>query len=111
MTTNSTPAPLVTRAALDAFKQRLVDQFAPEKVILFGSQARGDARLDSDADILVVMPYEGRPFAKCREIRRACKPDFRVHLVIWRPEYIEPRFHWGDPVIREALDQGEVLYG
>ena len=61
MTTNSTPAPLVTRAALDAFTQRLVDQFAPEKVILFGSQARGDARLDSDADILVVMPYEGRP--------------------------------------------------
>jgi predicted nucleotidyltransferase len=111
MTTNSTPAPLVTRAALDAFTQRLVDQFAPEKVILFGSQARGDARLDSDADILVVMPYEGRPFAKCREIRRACKPDYRVDLVIWRPEDIEPRFHWGDPVIREALDQGEVLYG
>jgi predicted nucleotidyltransferase len=111
MTTNSTPAPLVTRAALDAFTQRLVDQFAPEKVILFGSQARGDARLDSDADILVVMPYEGRPFAKCREIRRACKPDFRVDLVIWRLEDIEPRFHWGYPVIREALDQGEVLYG
>jgi predicted nucleotidyltransferase len=111
MTTNSTPAPLVTRAALDAFTQRLVDQFAPEKVILFGSQARGDARLDSDADILVVMPYEGRPFAKCREIRRACNPDFRVDLVIWRLEDIEPRFHWGDPVIREALDQGEVLYG
>lgn len=111
MTTNSTPAPLVTREALEAFTQRLVDQFAPEKVILSGSQARGDARLDSDADILMVMPYEGRPFAKCREIRRACKPDFRVDLVIWRPADIEPRYHWGDPVIREALDQGEVLYG
>lgn len=103
--------PLVTREALEAFTQRLVERFAPEQVILFGSMARGEARWDSDADILVVMPYEGRPFAKCREIRRACQPGFRVDLVIWRPEDIEPRYRWGDPVIREALDHGEVLHG
>lgn len=59
-----TPAPLVSREALMAFTGRLVETFAPEKVILFGSLARGDARWDSDADILVVMPYEGRPLAK-----------------------------------------------
>lgn len=103
--------PLVTREALEAFTQRLVERFASEQVILFGSMARGEARWDSDADILVVMPYEGRPFAKCREIRRACQPGFRVDLVIWRPEDIEPRYRWGDPVIREALDHGEVLHG
>ena len=102
---------IVTREGLEAFTRRLVEKYAPEKVILFGSQARGDARLDSDADILVVMPYEGRPFAKTREIRRACKPEFRVDLLLWRPEDIEARYSWGDPIIREALDHGEVLYG
>lgn len=102
---------IVTREGIEVFTRRLVEKYAPEKVILFGSQARGDARLDSDADILVVMPYEGRPFAKTREIRRACKPDFRVDLVLWRPEDLEARYRWGDPVIREALDHGEVLYG
>ena len=107
----ATPPPLVTREDLRAFTQRLVDHFAPEKVILFGSQARGEARWDSDADILVVMPFEGRPFAKSREIRRACKPGFRVDLLIRRPEDIEPRYRWGDLIIREALDHGEVLYG
>jgi hypothetical protein len=50
------------------------------------------------------MPYEGRPFAKTREIRRACQPNFRVDLLLWRPEDIEPRYRWGDPIIREALD-------
>jgi predicted nucleotidyltransferase len=104
-------ARVVTREAIEAFTQRLVEKFGPEKVILFGSQARGDARWDSDADILVVMPYEGRPFAKTREIRRACQPNFRVDLLLWRPEDIETRYRWGDPIIREALDHGEVLHG
>ena len=63
MTANT--APLVTREALQAFTQRLVKHFAPEQVILFGSQARGEARWNSDADILVVMPFEGLPDALC----------------------------------------------
>lgn len=111
MTTNSTPAPLVTRAALDAFTQRLVDQFAPEKVILFGSQARGDARLDSDADILVVMPFEGRSRDTVLALLETCKPDFPLDLHLRRPEEIGPRYRWGDPYIREALDHGEWLHG
>ena len=61
--------------------------FAPEQVILFGSQARGEARWDSDADILVVMPFEGRP------------------------QEIAPRYRWGDPFIREALNHGVMLHG
>ncbi|NDG76131.1 MAG: nucleotidyltransferase domain-containing protein, partial [Synechococcaceae bacterium WB8_1B_136] len=41
----------MTREALNAFTQRLVEHFAPEQIILFGSQARGEARWDSDADL------------------------------------------------------------
>lgn len=33
---------------------RIVQELAPEKIILFGSHARGDAREDSDVDLLVV---------------------------------------------------------
>jgi predicted nucleotidyltransferase len=102
---------IVTREGIEAFTRQLVEKFAPEKVILFGSQARGDSRVESDADFLVVMPYDGRPFAKSREIRRACRPGFKVDLLIWRPEDVESRYRWGDPIIREALDHGEVLYG
>ena len=79
----TTPTPLVSREALLAFTQRLVERYAPEKVILYscgeacgyGSLARGDARWDSDADILVVMPFEGRHLAKIREMRRLCPVD------------------------------------
>jgi predicted nucleotidyltransferase len=85
----TTPTPLVTREALLAFTQRLVECYAPDKVILFGSLARGNARWDSDADVLVVMPFEGRHLAKIREMRRLCPVRFPLDLLVRRPEEME----------------------
>ena len=107
----ATPPPLVTREALRAFTQRLVDQFAPEKVILFGSQARGEARWDSDADILVVMPFEGSSLEQRLAMLQVGDPSFPVDLLLCRPEAAAQRYSWGDPFIREAFDHGEVLHG
>lgn len=106
-----TAMPLVSREALNAFTQRLVERYAPEKVILFGSLARQQGRWDSDADILVVMPFEGRHLAKIREIRRTCEAGFPLDLLVRRPEEIEERYRGGDPIVRHALDDGEVLHG
>lgn len=107
----ATPSPLVTREALLAFTNRLVDHFAPEKVILFGSQARGEARWDSDADILVVMPFEGSSLEQRLTMLELAAPAFPVDLLLCRPEAAVQRYGWGDPFIREALDHGEVLHG
>ncbi len=90
----------MTREALLAFTQRLVERYAPEKVILYfcgeacgyGSLARGEARWDSDADILVVLPFEGRHLAKIREMRRLCQALFPLDLLVRRPEEIEVRY-------------------
>lgn len=111
MTTKPTPAPLVTRSALEAFIQRLVERFAPEHVILFGSLARGEARWDSDADILVVMPFEGPARDLVQAMLNSCQPEFPLDLHLRRPEEIAPRYQWGDPYIREALDHGDWLHG
>lgn len=105
------PAPLVTREALEAFTQRLVEQFAPEQIVLFGSMARGDARWDSDADLLVVMPYEGEPREMVEALLAAGNADFPLDLHLRRPEEIGPRYRWGDPYIREAMNHGELLHG
>jgi predicted nucleotidyltransferase len=94
----TTPTPLVTREALLAFTQRLVERYAPEKVILYscgeacgyGSLARGTARWDSDADVLVVMPFEGRHLAKIRwcarrlTMARCCMADLSSGAVLAR---------------------------
>jgi hypothetical protein len=48
-----------TQAQIDRMVKRIVKQFDPEQIILFGSQPRGDAGPDSDVDLLVVMGEEG----------------------------------------------------
>ena len=59
------------QAQIDRMVQRIVRKFHPEKIILFGSQARGDAGPDSDVDLLIVMPVAGSKCDKRLEIRRA----------------------------------------
>ena len=65
MTPNEQKAPTakgmvpVTDALLDQMVQAIVAEVDPEQVILFGSRARGDAREDSDVDLVVV---EAEPF-------------------------------------------------
>jgi len=50
---------------------RIVERFHPLKVILFGSMARGDARPDSDLDLLVVLPHVENKHSAMVEIFRA----------------------------------------
>ena len=55
--------PDVTDAILDRMIRTIVDEVDPEQVILFGSRARGDARSDSDIDLLII---ESEPFGDGR---------------------------------------------
>ena len=105
------PSPLVTAEALQSFTERLVERYAPQKVILFGSLARGAGRWDSDADLMVVMPFEGSHLHKIREIRKTCQATFPLDLLLWRPEEAAARYQQGDPFLKEAFEHGQVLHG
>ncbi len=89
---------------------RIAHEFQPERIILFGSYAYGEPRADSDVDLLVVLAFEGKGFRKSLEILNRVDPDFPVDLVARRPEDTARRYKEGDPLIREALDHGKVLY-
>src|SRR5262245_20233178 len=70
--------------------QRIVKKVQPERLIRFGSHARGDARLDSDVDLPVVMDFEGPPatsnwryerrFATCSSLRTSSSRNRTICL-------------------------------
>lgn len=89
---------------------RIAREFQPERIILFGSHAYGEPRDDSDVDLLVVLAFEGKSIRKSLEILNRINPDFPVDLVARQPEDTARRYQEGDPLIREALERGKVLY-
>jgi uncharacterized protein len=90
--------------------EHIVREFQPETIILFGSYAAGTATPDSDVDLLVVLPFEGKNFRKSLEILNRTNPQFPIDLLARKPGDTERRYREGDPLIREALDHGKVLY-
>ena len=101
---------MVSRADIQRLVDRIVALFGPERVILFGSYAYGTPGPDSDVDLLVLLPFEGKGFRKSLEIMNLTKPEFAIDLLARRPDDTIRRYEQGDPMIREALDKGEVLY-
>jgi uncharacterized protein len=85
-------------------------QFRPQRVILFGSHARGTATTDSDVDLLVIAPFEGTSFRQSLKILNQLDLRMPIDLIVYRPADVERRYVEGDPLIREALDHGKVLY-
>jgi uncharacterized protein len=90
---------------------RIIERFHPEQIILFGSQARGDAGPDSDVDLLVVMPVEGSKREKQLEIRMALH-DIHVpkDVIVSTPEEFACRKEIVGTIERPAARQGKVLY-
>jgi len=101
----------IERKEIRQMVRRIVSQFHPEKIILFGSHARGDAGPDSDVDLLIVMPYFGSRREKQVEIRLALKNiRFPKDIVVTAPEEFLWRKEVPGTIERPAAREGKVLY-
>ncbi len=91
--------------------RRIVDQFDPVRIILFGSHARGDAGPDSDVDLLVVMSVQGSKREAAVRIGVALH-DIRLpkDIIVTTPEDFEWRKEVVGTIERPAAREGRVLY-
>lgn len=100
----------VAEKVLEEIVRRIVEAAAPEKIILFGTAARGEMGPDSDVDLLVVKSCENR-----REVARAIRRVLRglgvpKDIVVVTPEDVEEQRDIPGMVVRAALREGRVLY-
>jgi predicted nucleotidyltransferase len=90
--------------------RQIVDNFNPQKVILFGSYAYGNPNSDSDVDLLVIMPFNERHSRKAIEIRLKIKTVVPLDLLVRTPEHIQERIEMGDFFMQEINQRGKILY-
>src|SRR5258708_21690963 len=95
---------------IQSLSNRIVREFKPQRIVLFGSHAYGVPRTDSDVDLLVVMPFKGSGLRKAVEIIRTVKPQFSVDLLVRRPQDVEFRLANNDWFLHEVFEQGRTLY-
>lgn len=92
-------------------RERLVRQFRPLRIVLFGSQARQDARPGSDIDLLVVLPeVQDKRRTLVAMLRALGDLPVPVDVIPTDPGEISRRGHLVGSVLRSALREGRVLY-
>jgi predicted nucleotidyltransferase len=96
---------------INTMVDRIVERFGPEKIILFGSYARGDALPDSDVDLLVVMSVTGSKRQKAVKIGVALHDiPIAKDVIVVTPEEFEWRKDVVGTIEWPASREGKVLY-
>ena len=91
--------------------ERIVRDYQPVKIILFGSHARGEASPESDIDLLIVLPAVANKRQAAVAIRRMLADlPLPKDIIVATPEEIARRGDLVGTVLRPALREGKVLY-
>ena len=102
---------MISNEILSKVRDRLVEGFAPNRIILFGSQARDTADDRSDVDILVVCSFVGKRRHLMLEMDRALSGlDNAFDVLILTPEEFQRDSLIPGTVGRYAKKEGKVLY-
>ena len=98
------------QAVLDEIVRRIVAVAQPEKIILFGSAARGEMGRHSDVDLLIVKDGADRRRTATRIYRHLHGVDAAVDLIVVTPADVD-RFRDSHAlIIKPALREGRVVY-
>lgn len=101
------------RKVIQNMVQKLVTEYAPQKVILFGSYGYGYPGPDSDIDLLIIKETSKRFIDRWVEVQRILTGMHRsipVETLVLTPQEVEKRLAIGDQFIKEIMEKGEVLY-
>jgi predicted nucleotidyltransferase len=91
--------------------RRIVDTAQPEKVILFGSQARGTSRPDSDFDILVIKQSDEPRYRRSAPLYAALADlPVEVEVMVYTPEEVEEWSEVPQAFITTAVREGTTIY-
>ena len=96
---------------LDYITTTIVNRFHPERIVLFGSHARGEARPDSDIDLFVEMESRATPPERAIAISEAFGlRKWALDLVVYTPEEVQRLKNVRGTLLSVIEKEGRVLY-
>lgn len=96
---------------LDEITRRIVDRFHPRRVIVFGSQARGDTHGGSDVDLFVEMETDRRPPERAAEVAAifGLRP-WSLDVVVYTPDEVKRMRAIRGTLLQRIEQEGRVAY-
>jgi len=99
------------RRILDEIVERILETGRPQRIILFGSRARGTARPDSDFDLLVIKESEEPRYRRSAPLyTRLADLPVEVEIMVYTPEEISAWSNVPEAFVTTAIREGKVLY-
>jgi len=103
--------PRIAESMISGIVTKIVENFHPERIILFGSRVWGKPKEWSDIDILVIMNITESSPRVAAKISVIAKPRYvPMDILVRTPREIEQRIKMGDYFIQRILTGGKVLY-
>jgi predicted nucleotidyltransferase len=88
----------------------LLKKYKPEKVILFGSHARGSTDSYSDIDLIIIKRTK-KPFLdRIKDVLKIIKPNFAIDVLVYTPEEFRKMTSEGNPFLEYVIKDGRVIY-
>jgi len=88
----------------------LLKEYNPEKVILFGSQAKNSCDSYSDIDLVIIKKTEKRFLDRIKEVFKVIKPNFAIDILVYTPDEFQKMLSEGNPFLEHVLKEGKVIH-
>ena len=98
-------ANIVSRAT-----QRIIKGYSPQKIIMFGSCARGDNHEESDLDLIIIKNTQDDFLKRLDDVLDCCTGEIAVEPFVYTENEINRMKQQGNDFIETALEEGEVVY-
>ena len=103
---------MISQEKIEEVKNRIVENFNPEKIILFGSYAYGNPNSESDLDLLIIQQSDLPSYKRTRPIKKCLRGiGIPIDILVYTPEEVEQWKNASMAFVTHAIKDGKLLYG